>query len=142
MLTIRGDDHAVYQHRRRKVASELGGRKEDPKVSQVQLNERISQLMLEFKEGLRAIYGSRLRGVYLYGSYARGEQDRESDIDVLIVLEDFDYYGVEVDRTSIIGSSLSLAYDTTISKVFVRYREWLKGETPFLNNVRHEAMSV
>ena len=51
-------------------------------------------LLAEVRAGLSAIYGDRLRGMYLYGSYARGEQDAESDVDVLVVLNEVpDYWG-------------------------------------------------
>ena len=35
------------------------------------------------QSGLTELFGSRLEKVLLYGSYARGEQDEESDIDVM-----------------------------------------------------------
>jgi len=37
---------------------------------------------------LRAIFGSRLRDVRLFGSFARGEADEESDVDVLVLIDD------------------------------------------------------
>lgn len=104
------------------------------------MNDGIKNLLSEFKTGLCEIYGERLKGVYLYGSYARGEADSESDLDVLVVLEDFDNYGAEVDRTSQLGASLSLEYGVSMSEVFLRESEWLRGDTPFLLNVREEAI--
>lgn len=68
-----------------------------------------------------------MRGAYLYGSYARGDCDAESDLDVLIVLDDFQAYGAEVDRTADLASVLSLEYGVSISIVFVREREWQNG---------------
>jgi predicted nucleotidyltransferase len=47
----------------------------------------IKQLISEFRKGLEAIYGDRLRGMLLYGSYARGEEEDGSDVDVLVVLD-------------------------------------------------------
>ena len=99
-------------------------------------------LLQELKTGLGVIYGQRLKGVYLYGSYARGEEDKESDVDVLVVLDDFDQYGAEVDRTSELSGRLSLQYGVSLSKVFVRERDWLVRVTPFLENVREEARLV
>jgi predicted nucleotidyltransferase len=104
------------------------------------MNDEIRRLLGEFKTGLQAIYGDRLAGVYLYGSYARGEQDDESDVDVLVVLDHFDDYCAEVDRVGELGAELSLKYGVSVSKVFVRQPDWLGGDTPFLANVREEAI--
>ena len=102
----------------------------------------LQQLMAELKAGLGDLYGPRLHVVYLFGSYARGEADAESDVDVLIVLDDFDRYGAEVDRTSELVASLSLKHGVSISTVFVRRADWLRGDTPFLSNVRKEAIAA
>lgn len=94
----------------------------------------------ELKTGLQLLYGDRLRGIYLFGSYARGEADQESDLDILVVLDAFDRYAHEVDRTAELAANLSLKFDVTVSLVFFRESEWLKGDTPFLLNVRDEAI--
>jgi predicted nucleotidyltransferase len=43
----------------------------------------LNRLALELKK----MYGERYRGLVLYGSYARGEADQGSDVDVLLLLE-------------------------------------------------------
>jgi predicted nucleotidyltransferase len=100
----------------------------------------IRELLLELKSGLRFVYGDQLKGVYLFGSYAREEADRESDLDVLVVLLDFDRYAQEVDRTGALAADLSLKHGVSVSLVFMREHEWLRGDTPFLMNVREEAI--
>jgi uncharacterized protein len=52
----------------------------------------LSHLLARIKSGLVELYGNRLRGVYLDGSYARGEQHLDSDVDVLIVLNEVSDY--------------------------------------------------
>ncbi len=100
----------------------------------------IRSLMDELKKGLMALYGTRLRGVYLFGSYARHEADRESDVDVLVVLDQISHYAGEVDRTSPLVSALSLQYGVSVSRVFVSEQDWSGRTTPFLANVRDEAV--
>ena len=100
----------------------------------------ISALLGELKTGLSHVYGSRLRGVYLYGSHARHEADDESDVDVLVVLDDVPDYAAELERTSPIVARLSLKYRVAISRVFVPRRDWAARDTSFLANVREEAI--
>jgi uncharacterized protein len=104
------------------------------------LRERIEQLLREYRAGLEQIYGPRLRGVYLYGSYARDEADADSDVDVLVVLDDFESYYQEIQRTGYLSADLALKYEVTVSEVFIREREWRSGDTPFLASVRLDAV--
>ena len=41
----------------------------------------------EIKARLRAALGDRLRGVVLYGSFARGESSGESDLDLFVIVD-------------------------------------------------------
>jgi predicted nucleotidyltransferase len=97
-------------------------------------------VLSKLKSGLQLVYGKQLKGVYLFGSYARGDADQESDLDVLVVLDGFDRYAHEVNRTGALAADLSLKYGVSVSLVFLREHEWLKGDTPFLSNVRDEAI--
>ncbi len=104
--------------------------------------ETLGKLLSELKSGLESTYGGRLKGLYLYGSYARGEADEESNLDILVVLDQFDRYAQEVDKTGQLASNLSLKYGITINNAFVKEVEWLGSDTPFLLNVRDEAIRV
>ena len=92
--------------------------------------------MKELKEGLIRIYGDRLEDLYLYGSYARGDARSDSDIDVMIVLNNYESYGKEIDRTGELASNLSLEYGISISRVIMKELQWKKSDTPLLRNIR------
>ncbi len=48
----------------------------------------IQPIIAEFTEQAKAHYGDRLAKIILFGSYARGEAHDESDVDLLVVLND------------------------------------------------------
>ena len=96
--------------------------------------------MKELKEGLVQIYGDKLKAVYLYGSYARGNAQPDSDLDVMIVLRDYRSYGKEIDRTGKLTSNLSLEYGISISRVMTRETQWKISDTPLLRNIRTDGL--
>ena len=100
----------------------------------------IRKLMKELKEGLVQIYGDKLKAVYLYGSYARGNAQPDSDLDVMIVLRDYRSYGKEIDRTGKLTSNLSLEYGISISRVMTRETQWKISDTPLLRNIRTDGL--
>jgi len=100
----------------------------------------VLELGWHLRRRLSEVYAGRLKQCRLFGSYARGEADDESDLDVLIVLDRVDHYAAEIDRTGQLVSDLSLAHEVSISPVFISEWDWLHGDTTFLANVREEAV--
>lgn len=100
----------------------------------------IRKLMNELKEGLVRIYGDRLKGIYLYGSYARGDYRPGSDVDVMILLSDYRDYWKEWRRSSDYVSDISLAYDVTVSCILVKEMQWKRPDKPVLHNIRKEGL--
>jgi uncharacterized protein len=104
--------------------------------------ENLKKMLAELKAGLMALYAERLCNVYLFGSYVRGDQDAESDVDILIVLARYDLYSEEIKRTSRLVGELSLRYGVSISRKFVQKAEWLQGNSALLRNVYAEASAL
>ena len=100
---------------------------------------KIKEILLKLRHGLERLYGERLVGIYLFGSFARAEATSESDVDVLIVLDEVLDYGREIEHTGHLVSGLSLDYDVSISRVFVSSAAWRHRDSPFLANVRGQA---
>jgi len=102
----------------------------------------IQKILKKLKQGLIKLYGKRLKGLYLYGSYARGDYREGSDLDVLVVLDDFERAPIELERTSDLFCDLSLEYETTVSLMFMRENDWLTADKPLLRNVRAEGVPL
>ena len=101
----------------------------------------IKTVIQEYSEGLRKIFGDQLVSVLLYGSFARGEERDDSDIDLLCVLRPPLDYSDAIQRSSILTAKLSLKYDVVISRVFVTEEELRTRNLPFYMNVRREAVA-
>ncbi|MEK6751873.1 MAG: nucleotidyltransferase domain-containing protein [Chloroflexota bacterium] len=102
----------------------------------------IQKVLKQFKQALTRLYGDRVRSIYLFGSYARGDYEDGSDLDVLIVLDTFRFHNKEISRTADLVSDLSLQYLITVSPMFSRERDWISGKKPLLRNVKNEGIKL
>jgi predicted nucleotidyltransferase len=48
------------------------------------LSPALAGTLARLDQGLQELYGDRFRGLLLYGSYARGEADEGSDVDLCL----------------------------------------------------------
>jgi predicted nucleotidyltransferase len=101
------------------------------------LSVLLDRLVLELKE----LYGERYRGMVLYGSYARGEADEGSDVDVLL-LEGEVNQTRELLRAEEVEWPLSLEAGYTISLLPVSVDAYQSSEQPFLRNARGEGIAL
>lgn len=68
----------------------------------------LRELLERLARDLRELYGDRYRDLILYGSYARGEEDEGSDVDLLLLLEGEVRPARELKRTQAIKWPLAL----------------------------------
>ena len=101
---------------------------------------RIRRLMKELKEGLVQIYGDKLKAVYLYGSYARGDYREGSDVDVMVLLKDYSNYWKEYMRSSDYVGDISLKYDVIVSYILIKEIQWKGEDKPILRSIRREGL--
>ena len=91
------------------------------------------------------VYGHNLVKIMLYGSYARGDYDDESDIDIVaIVRGDRVFLQEELKRVWHAIDDLELKYETIISPTVIPYNEYeqYKEDLPYYRNIEAEGVIV
>jgi predicted nucleotidyltransferase len=91
---------------------------------------------------LRALYGARLRGVVLFGSWARGDAHPESDIDLLVILDRVESPWEELRSMDETLWRHSYENDAVISAVPVAERDLDDAVDPLLIRARAEGRAV
>jgi predicted nucleotidyltransferase len=106
------------------------------------MDDELTNVLRDLRQALTELLGDYLDELLLFGSRARGEANAGSDIDVLVIVGgEFDYADL-MRRTSTIVARISLEHDVVISRVFVSRAQYERGRSPFLLNVRREAVAV
>ena len=103
------------------------------------VNEEIQKFINEVKK----ILGDRLKKVILYGSYARGEYNKKSDVDIMI-LTDLSFEEIEDYRDKISDAAFEIELKTGIIlspvvKNIEKYNTRRKF-VPFYKNVEKEGV--
>ena len=102
-------------------------------------------LLDQYTEILQKIYGKHLKKVILYGSYARGDYQKNSDVDIMILVDADDY---EIKKRFNLVCDLAFDYELEYGVVIsplVKNEEHFKkwSETlPFYRNVKQEGVTV
>lgn len=106
-------------------------------------HEQTHEILMEFTKEVKNILGESLKKVILYGSYARGDYHKNSDMDIMILvsLDDAEISQVE-------NQIYNLAFDfqmecfvdiSVIIKNETHFNFWL-GAVPFYDNVKREGV--
>jgi len=109
-------------------------------IMQKKVPAHVAKLMSELKDELSKIFGNILKAVYLYGSYARGDQRSGLDMDVMILLRDYKNYWEELRRSTALARELSLKYELTLSRLVIKELQREKSEMPVLRNIHEEGL--
>jgi uncharacterized protein len=117
-------------------------------VDEVKLwaSSRIQPILDALKTKLQALYRDRFRDLYVFGSYARPDAGIklpiDSDLDVAVLLKDFEDPHAERERVSDFIAELSLNNDIVISLMPVREADYREGRTNFTRVISEYAVPV
>ena len=91
------------------------------------------------------IYGAAVTGVYLYGSYARGDFEKDSDVDIVAIVKG--ERSALQDRLRTIwdlSAEIGLEYDIVVSPTVIPYDEFeaYKEVLPYYRNIVNEGKRI
>ncbi|MBD0336833.1 MAG: nucleotidyltransferase domain-containing protein [Cyanobacteria bacterium Co-bin13] len=104
--------------------------------------DSVLTILKSLKDYLEEEYQDRLDQVILFGSQAREEATEDSDIDVLIVLNDPVNTSAEINRTGHFVAQLCLEHNLLISRLFLPKSRFEAENSPLLANIRREGIAV
>ena len=104
------------------------------------MDKKVKPLISRIKSHLIKLNGEKIRKVILYGSHARGEATTDSDIDILVVVDDsLDPVEVRKSLSDIIFDIL-LEEGELVSVIAVPESFYSSYNSPFLLNVKEEGV--
>lgn len=109
----------------------------------MKLNENEQLALHEFTMALEEKFKDELIEVKLYGSRARGDARKDSDLDVLVIIANDDWR--VCDTVYDVATDILLELNVCISPKVIsrkRYKYLYDTKTPFIKNVVRDGISV
>ena len=104
--------------------------------------QTVRAALRDLQAELRQLYGPRAPLALVYGSYARGEENPNSDIDILLLYPRAIQPGKEIERVSAILAGLNLRYQVLISILPARKTDYRRAAGAFWQNIRREGVPI
>ena len=103
----------------------------------------LSDVIAQFKAALQQLYGERLSQVILFGSYARGDEHTNSDVDFLVVLNDKKIsVSNEIRKINDCVYDIILRYGKIISFIPTSKEKFENSPNHFYRLIKQEGITV
>jgi len=104
--------------------------------------QQIMPLLQQFKNDLQKLYGSQMYSLTLFGSYARGEAQQYSDIDILVLLNEMQSPYTEIRKMGEIKYNFLENNDLVISTIPTSRERFENLEMPLYRNIKKEGIVI
>jgi predicted nucleotidyltransferase len=108
-------------------------------------NKSTLKILEDIKREITTSLGNVVKEIVLYGSYARDEQTRDSDIDIVVLLKERIPNRSSIrEKLADIKVDLSLKYDVVISIIIKDYHQYTRFRdiVPFYSAIYNEGIAL
>lgn len=105
----------------------------------------LNTILQQMSKVYRAVYGENVVRIILYGSYARGDNQKDSDIDIVaIVRGERAELQERLKKIWDTSSELELEYGTLVSPTVIPFAEFekYKEDLPYYRNIENEGVDI
>ena len=111
------------------------------------MDEKYKIILNDFTDGVKDVFGEKLKDVVLFGSYARGDYDSDSDVDIAILVdikrEEENHF---INDIIALMSQIDKRHNFTLllSPVVISnsfFEEW-QETIPFYKNIKKEGVKL
>lgn len=105
--------------------------------------EQVESLLRRYRLKLEQLPGNHIKKVILYGSYARGDFRKDSDIDIMILVDMNDFKEWEA-RIIDVTYDFNIEHDTEIMPIVqnIEHFNYWKGAYMFYRKINEEGVDI
>ena len=109
----------------------------------MKLSIKEKKIVEEFKRRIEKKYSDEIQDVLVFGSKARGNADKESDIDIIVITLSEDWEKGDEIREIGYGLDEDIGYKLSIQVISKTHIEYLRRHNfQFIKNIEKEAVSI
>jgi predicted nucleotidyltransferase len=123
------------------IVVDESGRRSESMCTKNELKRIVSELVKVYQ----SVYGDQIVKIVLYGSYARGNYDSESDVDmVALVRGDREVLQEQLKQVWDVSSELEIEFGTILSPAVIPYEEYEQfvDILPYYKNIAEEGVVI
>ena len=107
--------------------------------------DQVQELLNAISAIYSDVYGTSVDQIILYGSYARGDEKEDSDLDIVAIVHgNREQLQKDLYKVWEASGELELEYDTILSPTVIPYDEFQKyrNDLPYYRNIATEGVRV
>lgn len=105
----------------------------------------LNLILRTITQAYQSVYGDKIVKIVLYGSYARGDHQNDSDIDIAAIVQgERELLQRGLKTVWDISAELELEYGTIVSPTVIPFAEFeqYKNDLPYYRNIENEGVEI